>query len=409
MSTAAALTILLVVIIIICVACAGPRRIMSQPLQDGKFIEAATSCGRVQGVLEDGGFAFRGIPYAMPPVNNLRWTVARPFNRIENCWNGTYLAHNASETCWQRDLSGRVNGSENCLFLDVYTPQVRYDTPLPVVVLIGADTLSGGSPGPMQPSAKLAHVRDMVFVRPNFRLGVFGFLAAEPISRATHPPTSGNYGLSDIVAALNWVQLNIHNFGGDKKAVTVWGHRAGGTLVTALLGARQAKDLFARAWISSSSAVLPTKELHKAEQLADSFLNAVQCRDVSCLRRKSAEDIMDAVPSNWHAKDFDLPDAREATGEGKHEWLVIDGAIVQEDVRHSWLRNRTAMVMMGTTAQVGTPVMYKRDNVTVEAVHIERKVRESLLGTIGLADEALRFVHIIFIKAINQNYYFFII
>lgn len=123
----------------------------------------------MQGVSEDGAFAFRGIPYAVPPLENRRWQPAEPLRRIEHCWTGTYLAHNSSESCWQRDASGGVVGSENCLYLDVFTPEVRYDSPLPVVVMIGAETLSSGSPGVMQPSAKLARVRDMVFVRPNFR------------------------------------------------------------------------------------------------------------------------------------------------------------------------------------------------------------------------------------------------
>ncbi|XP_043267063.1 neurotactin isoform X2 [Venturia canescens] len=389
--TLTAICFLIVLIIIISIACAGPRPLTSQPLKDGKWVEAATSCGPVQGVLEDGGFAFRGIPYAVPPVNNFRWSAAQPIHRIEHCWNGTFLAHNSSASCWQRDISGRIEGDEDCLYLDLYTPEVRYDTPVPVVVMIGAETLSGGSPGAMQPSAKLAHVRDMVFVRPNFRLGVFGFLAAEPLSRAAHLPTSGNYGISDIIAVLKWVQLNIQHFGGDKNAVTVWGHRAGGTLVTTLLGSRQAKPLFKRAWISSSSAVLPTKQLNHAEKLAEPFLQSIKCQDVSCLRSKSAEEIMDAVPSHWYAPDFNLPEPREATpADSKHEWLVIDGAIIQEDIRHTWTRNRTALVVMGTTAQVGTPARFRGANVTVESSRIEKIVKESLLGTNGVADEALR-------------------
>lgn len=164
--------ILISVIIIICIACVGPKKGSSQPIKDGNFVEAVTSCGLVQGITEDGAFAFRGIPYAVSPTNNRRWQPAETLRKIEYCWKDTYKAHNSSDVCWQRDASGRVIGTEDCLYLDVFTPEVRYDSPLPVVVMIGADTLSGGSPGVMQPSAKLARVRDMVFVRPNFRLVV---------------------------------------------------------------------------------------------------------------------------------------------------------------------------------------------------------------------------------------------
>lgn len=105
---------------------------------------------------------------------------------------------------------------------------------------------------------------------------MFGFLAVEPLSRAAHPMSSGNYGLSDIITVLKWVQLNIEHFGGDKNLVTLWGHRAGGTLVTALVGARKAKGLFARAWISSGSAIFPTRDLRDAEKQNQVFLEATK-------------------------------------------------------------------------------------------------------------------------------------
>ncbi|XP_024940752.1 neurotactin isoform X2 [Cephus cinctus] len=387
----ATLCILLAVIIIICVACVGPRRNVSQQLKDGKYIETITSCGPVEGVLEDGGFAFRGIPYAVPPVNQERWRPAQPLRRIEHCWEGTYLAHNSSEMCWQRETSGRVDGVEDCLFLDVFTPHVKYDSPLPVVVMIGAETLTGASPGVMQPSAKLARVRDMVFVRPNFRLGVFGFLAVEPLSRSTHPPTSGNYGLSDIIAALEWVQLNIDHFGGDKKSVTLWGHRAGGTLVTTLVGARKAKGLFSRAWVSSGSAIFPGRSLKESEELNKAYLNSLHCSDASCLRKQNSEDLMDAVPESWQHGTPGLPEPREYMANGTHEWLVLDGVILQEHVGQIWARDGLPVkLVIGTTAQSAIPARYMNPNVTLEKHQVEEVIRESLLGTIGLADEALR-------------------
>lgn len=105
---------------------------------------------------------------------------------------------------------------------------------------------------------------------------MFGFLAVEPLSRAAHPMSSGNYGLSDIITALQWVQLNIQHFGGDKNLVTLWGHRAGGTLVTALVGARKARGLFSRAWISSGSANFPTRDLRDAENQNAAFLTSIK-------------------------------------------------------------------------------------------------------------------------------------
>ena len=225
-------------------------------------------------------------------------------------------------------------------------------------------------------------------------MGVFGFLAVEPLSRTSHPPTSGNYGLSDIIVALKWIQNNIHHFGGDKSNVTIWGHRAGGTLVTTLVGARKTNDLFARAWISSSSAIFPGTELKISEQMNEVFLNTTRCSDAACLRSKSAEELMDAVPANWQNGNEELPEPREAAGTNKrHEWLVLDGSILQEHVGEIWTKPEFKVkVMIGTTAQSGTPSKYLMPNATQESTQVERIVRDSLLGTMGLAEEALRLV-----------------
>ncbi|EFN84654.1 Neurotactin [Harpegnathos saltator] len=439
------LGIIILLIIITCIVCILPKEVRpQQPLKNGKYVETVTWCGPVQGVLEDGAFAFRGIPYALPPINNRRWQTAESVRRIEHCWNGTRLTHSSSEVCWQRQSSGLVVGSEDCLYLDVFTPAVRYDSPLPVVVMIGAETLSGGSPGVMQPSAKLSRVRDIVFVRPNFRillmrmystdkdksnhcvhhhypkyaitaisgndpagrlllqkiiynekngvskLGIFGFLAAEPISKASHPPTSGNYGLSDIIAALQWVQLNIDNFGGNKSSVTLWGHRAGGTLVTTLVGSRRTKGLFSRIWISSGSAIFPGKELDRSEIFAKPFLEALRCANAACLRIKTAEQVIDAVPETWYTKTVGLPETKEVNDK-RHEWLVLDGVILQEHIGQILtVENNLPKMVIGTTAHSGTPLQYLQPNVSLNASQVEKIIQESLLGTSGMVTETLK-------------------
>lgn len=225
-----------------------------------------------------------------------------------------------------------------------------------------------------------------------FRVGIFGFLAAEPLSRATHPPTSGNYGLSDIIVALHWIQLNIEHFGGDKKSVTLWGHRAGGTLVTTLVGIRRAKDLFSRVWISSGSAIFPGRELEDSEKLSEQFLNSIKCSDAACLRSKSVDELMDSVPDTWHLGNTGLPEAREATSKDRrHEWLVLDRAILQEPVGQIWAGDEFSVkIVMGTTAHAGAPLKYLNSNITLNSTQVEKLVRESLLGTSDLADEALK-------------------
>lgn len=234
-----------------------------------------------------------------------------------------------------------------------------------------------------------------------FRLGIFGFLAADPLSRTSHPLTSGNYGLSDIIAALQWVHLNIEHFGGNKSAVTLWGHRAGGTLVTTLVGIRRTRDLFQRVWISSGSAIFPGRELEVSETLNELFLNSTRCNDAACLRSKSAEEIMDSVPETWHLGNVGLPETREATTrDRRHEWLVLDRAILQEPVGQIWARDEFSVkIVMGTTAHAGVPLKYLTSNATLNSTQVEKIVKESLLGTSGLADEALRlesFIYYIF-------------
>jgi len=226
-------------------------------------------------------------------------------------------------------------------------------------------------------------------------MGIFGFLAVEPLTRATHPPTSGNYGLSDIIAVLQWVQLNIENFGGNKSSVTLWGHRAGGTLVTTLIGYRRAKNLFSKAWISSGSAIFPGKELDKSEIINRQFLDSIRCSDAVCLRSKSAEDLMNAVPETWYVDRYmGLPEMKEGEStyrEKRHEWLVLDGTILQEHIGRILSQdNLTVNVVMGTTAHSGTPQRYLLPNITLDATQVENIIRESLLGTMGFTDEALR-------------------
>lgn len=225
-------------------------------------------------------------------------------------------------------------------------------------------------------------------------MGVFGFLAVEPLTRATHPPTSGNYGLSDIIAALQWVQLNIENFGGNRSSVTLWGHRSGGTLVTSLIGYRRAKKLFSKVWVSSGSGLFPGKELDKSESINKPFLGSSGCNDASCLRSKSAEDLMDAVPETWYVGNVGLPEMKEHSSsyrEKRHEWLVLDGTILQEHVGKILSQdNLMVKVVMGTTAHSGTPSRYLSPNVTLNTTQVEKIVQESLIGFTGFADEALR-------------------
>ncbi|XP_074037555.1 neurotactin-like [Leptinotarsa decemlineata] len=387
----ALLLFVLVIIIIIIFSIPRSGNKNSPPVRDGKFVVTLTGCGRVEGLIEDSSVAFRGIPYARPPIDDLRFKYAQPLNNLDYCWNGTFLAHNATDLCLQILSNGTVMGAEDCLTLDVVTPYVRYDNPLPVIVLIGAESLMGGSPGKMRPSARYARSRDVVFVRPNFRLGALGFLALKALSESDYPKTSGNYGLSDILAALKWVQLNIEHFGGDKKAVTIFGHRAGATLVTALSTIPDAKKYFARAWASSGGAIYPKKPVAESEMENQSFMEAVQCEDVECLRSLDAEKLVSAVEDTWRKPQPDLPTVDEVP-EKRHEWLVLDGRILKEHPDEVWSREEELPVklIVGTTAQAGSTEKLLLKHTEWTEPLVKEHINQSFLSKNNLSDDALK-------------------
>uniref|UniRef100_A0A182RF94 Carboxylesterase type B domain-containing protein n=1 Tax=Anopheles funestus TaxID=62324 RepID=A0A182RF94_ANOFN len=382
---------LILVALIIAFTFVGKSEPITAPVRDGKYIETVTNCGRVEGILEDGSFAFRGIPYAVPPVGLNRWKAAQPIESIEHCWNGTLKAHNSTPVCWQIYADGKVDGAEDCLTLDVITPHVRYDNPLPVVVLVGAESFTGDSPGKLRPSTRYARARDVIFVRPNFRLNVFGFLALEQLTKSAHPPTSGNYGLTDLIVALKWIQLNIPHFGGDPKSVTLFGHRAGGTIVTALASSNKTTKLFARAWVSSGASIFPGKPLADSEKENALYMSKIRCEDTNCLMEKEDEDILDAVPDVWRRTFPDLPAADE-NATARHEWLVLDGNIMQQHPADVWsadVSNNVRYVIGSTTHEAhNTKLHLKYTEWTPELV--TRHVNESIVGKLGLTEEALR-------------------
>ncbi|CAG7721119.1 unnamed protein product [Allacma fusca] len=317
----------LLVIIITITAFRASRAIdIGTLIIDGKYINTITSCGPIQGVVENGGYAFRGIPYALPPVGELRWKQARTHHHLHHCWNGTYLAHNHSIPCWQFYRNGSYDGSEDCLYLNVFTPKVYYDTPLPVVVFVGGESLGGGESAYLQPSAALARAKNVVFVSVSIRRSVLGFLTLDVLSRNSYPMSSGNYGLSDLLAALKWIHYNAEHFGGDRNQVTLLGHQSGATLVSALMSSHIPKQLFHQVWVSGGSPISTLISFQDAEIQNAGFMGEIECTTVECLHSKNPEELLEAIPYKWRAFHQDLPTKNES----KHHWLVRDGLILRD-------------------------------------------------------------------------------
>uniref|UniRef100_A0A3B3UM94 Carboxylic ester hydrolase n=1 Tax=Poecilia latipinna TaxID=48699 RepID=A0A3B3UM94_9TELE len=264
---------------------------VAQTLPPG-LAQVLTDCGEFRGKHENGAYSFKGIPFAAPPVGERRW--APPSD--PPCKPGVTDATRFRSVCSQvqpMSSAGKVIGQEDCLFVNVWTPTLRPDAALPVMVWIHGGSLqmfSGGEPG-YSPTEKLAADTQLVYVSFNYRLNAFGFLALQVLREGSPRNTSGNYGFLDQIAALKWVQRNIRGFGGDPGRVTIFGQSSGGTSVWTLMMSPLAKGLFHAAVDMSGSYVL-NATLEKAESDNLVFLKKTGCTDLACLRRLTMRQVL---------------------------------------------------------------------------------------------------------------------
>src|SRR5688572_3257881 len=201
-----------------------------------------------RGVQRSGVRIFRGIPFAQPPTGDLRWREPQP---VQN-WKFVRGAVDFGPRCMQApifdDMRFRSNGmSEDCLYLNVWTPAKSNRERLPVLVYFyGGGFVSGDSSEPRYDGESMA-AKGIVVVTVNYRLGAFGFMAHPDLTWESPHKASGNYGLLDQNAALRWVQKNIASFGGDPKRVTIGGESAGSVSVSAQMASPLSKKLIAGA------------------------------------------------------------------------------------------------------------------------------------------------------------------
>ena len=258
--------------------------------------------GQVKGAMLDrGGAVFKGIPYADPPVGNLRWREPMPVK----AWTGVRDATKFGAICSQIPMRGMVPAttaiSEDCLSLNVWTPKWRSDSRMPVMVYIpGGGNFGGGSNLPVFDGERLAHL-GVVLVSLNYRLGSFGFFSHPELTRESPYRASGNQGILDQIAALKWVRSNIARFGGDSKKVTLFGVSAGALDVNVLITSPLSKGLFHRAIVQSAPALLvgDPLTLQQAEQRGSTLAarwNVPSEASLKDLRTTSAADILKVQP-----------------------------------------------------------------------------------------------------------------
>jgi len=255
---------------------------------------------------------FKGIPFAAPPVGALRWKAPQPVPS----WTGVRQATEFGARCMQGRIFGdmvfRDNGpSEDCLYLNVWTPATSSKARLPVMVWIyGGGFAAGATSEPRQDGENLAK-KGVVVVSMNYRLGVFGFFAHPDLTRESDHHASGNYGLLDQVAALDWVRRNIAAFGGNPRKVTIFGESAGSFAVSALMASPLAQGLLQRAIGESGaffSTTLDSPTLARAEEMGSKFADSLGAHSLDELRAKPAQELLDAALKQheiWFRPDID--------------------------------------------------------------------------------------------------------
>ncbi|WP_206364980.1 carboxylesterase/lipase family protein [Sphingomonas panacis] len=259
--------------------------------------------GAIEGKADHDLNVFLGIPYAKPPVGELRWRAPEPLPH----WTAVRPTTSFSASCYQtegkpfgpftREFVEVGRRSEDCLYLNVWAP-AKPAKALPVLVFIhGGGFGSGSTAVPVYTGAGLAR-RGVIVVTINYRLGAFGFLAHPALTAESPLKSSGNYGILDMIAALRWVKANIAQFGGDPQNVTISGQSAGAAAVSDLLVSPQAKGLFARTIIQSGPGLgVNMLTLDQAEQTGLDVARKLNAQSIAQLRAVASDAIVAATAS----------------------------------------------------------------------------------------------------------------
>jgi para-nitrobenzyl esterase len=273
--------------------------------------------GMVQGTSEDGLTVYRGIPFAAPPVGDLRWKAPQPAAKWEGVKDAAKFAPGPIQ-------SGNVASgkSEDCLYLNVWTPAKTAADRIPVLVWIYGGGFGAGATSDRNYSGEMLAKKGVVLVSIAYRVGQLGFLSHPELSAESPSHASGNYGLLDMIAGLQWIQKNIAAFGGDPNKVTIFGESAGGIAVSMLCASPLAKGLFHGAISQSGGSFGPPrpntmpgenlKRLSDAERSGAEYAKSAGVSTIAELRKIAADK---------------LPAGR---GLGM-SWPIIDGYVIPDD------------------------------------------------------------------------------
>ena len=259
--------------------------------------------GKLEGRVEASGvFSFKGVPYATPPVGALRFKEPQPALSWKGVRKATHFGPRAMQLPIYSDMQFRSDGmSEDCLYLNIWTPAVGVQAHLPVLVYFYGGGFVGGDGSEYRYDGESLASRGCVTLTVNYRLGVFGFLAHPELTRESAHHSSGNYGLMDQHAALVWVQQNIAAFGGDPRHVTIAGESAGSFSVSAQMATPLSAGLFAGA-IGESGSLLGgrTAPLAEGEETGVRFAAGLGNKSLADLRAMPAADLLAATSNAEH-------------------------------------------------------------------------------------------------------------
>jgi para-nitrobenzyl esterase len=335
---------------------------------DAQIREAEVTGGRVAGAVANGIASYKGIPFAAPPVGALRWKAPQPVT----AWTGAKQTTTFGPSCLQDPNFARLFGappalSEDCLYLNVWTPAKSATDRLPVMVWIyGGGFVGGMTSIPTYDGTRFAS-KGVVLVSIAYRLGVFGYVAHPELSRESGNKGSGNYGLQDMIAGLKWVQANIDRFGGDPRRVTIFGESAGGIAVSMLTASSAAKGLFQGAISESGGNFGPPRTTNEggatapslavAEQTGRSFLEKLGASDIKTARELPAEKLQAAL----------------GPGLQSTFWPVFDGNILPGNQYELYVAKRfnDTPVLIGTNSDEGA--LFAQPGMTPE--RFESQVR----------------------------------
>lgn len=323
-----------------------------------------TTEGPVRGVESPGNediWSFLGIPYAMPPTGKLRWRAPREPEKRDD----VFAADSFGPACPQPERPSNNSDpgptDEDCLTLNVWTPELDDEKKLPVMVWIHGGGFTEGSSRLVFPgvthlySGRRLAERDVVVVTLNYRLGPLGFFAhPDLIGSDPEYKTAGNYGFLDQVRALEWVRDNVANFGGDPENITLFGQSAGGISVCGHLVAKKSRGLFDRAIMQSGGCPLFLRWLKQKKRGMESAVTQgqriakkLECegKGLSCLRSKSTKEIFDKLKLTY-----------QPYGEGEQFGPIVDGAVFDKPIWKHLEAGEAADVplMAGATADEGT-------------------------------------------------------